>query len=117
MKCQASERADKRPAPFLGAPQRKRNGMDSQHLNALSVQALYYVADTKMHELDLECLAALPQTLKALQAQISLLQGHAPAPVPVQVAVVEDEEAEIAVQSQPTFSRRLAPAPAALSAS
>jgi hypothetical protein len=91
--------------------------MDSQHLNALSVQALYYVADTKMHELDLDCLSTLPQTLKALQAQISLLQGHAPAPAPVPVAVVEDDEAEITVQTQPTFSRRQAQEPAALSAS
>ena len=90
--------------------------MDSQHLNALSVQALYYVADTKMHELDLDCLSTLPQTLKALQAQISLLQGHAPVAV-LPPALVDDEEAEITVQTQPTFSRRLAQAPAALSAS
>lgn len=89
--------------------------MDSQHLNALSVQALYYVADTKMHELDLDCLATLPQTLKALQAQISLLQGHPPPPAAV--AIVEQEEAEITVQTQPTFSRRQAQEPAALSAS
>jgi len=91
--------------------------MDSQHLNALSLQSLYYIADTKMHEIDLECLSTLPQTLRALQAQLAQLQGNpAPAP-PVAQPQAEEEETEITVKPQPTFSRRPAREPAALSAS
>jgi hypothetical protein len=99
--------------------------MDSQHLNALSVQSLYYIADTKMHEIDLECLSTLPQTLRALQAQLTSMGGAAPqAP---QASRARDAEAESdgaesptaveAQASQPTFSRRaVRPAPAPLSA-
>ena len=90
--------------------------MDSQHLNALSLQSLYYIADTKMHEIDLECLSTLPQTLRALQPQLAQLQGT-PAPAPQVKVAVEEEEPEIEIKPQPTFSRRPAREPAALSAS
>ena len=90
--------------------------MDSQHLNALSLQSLYYIADTKMHEIDLECLSTLPQTLRALQTQLAQLQGT-PAPAPQVKVAVEEEEPEIEIKPQPTFSRRPAREPAALSAS
>lgn len=49
--------------------------MEAQHLSALSLQSLFYIAETKMHEIDLECLATLPHTLRALQAQLHSLQG------------------------------------------
>lgn len=49
--------------------------MEAQHLSALSLQSLFYIAESKMHEIDLECLATLPHTLRALQAQLHSLQG------------------------------------------
>lgn len=100
--------------------------MESQHLNALSLQSLFYIADTKMHEIDLACLASLPQTIRALQAELSALKG---APVQLAEPACETPESPVAVEpseirvssaalsaAAPTFSRRPARASVPLAA-
>jgi hypothetical protein len=97
--------------------------MESQHLNALSLQSLYFIDEAKMHEIDLACLAALPQTIRALQAELRELKG-APALEPeasseTPQSPLAADEPEIRVSSTtpaPTFSRRPARASAPLSA-
>jgi pyruvate dehydrogenase complex dehydrogenase (E1) component len=95
--------------------------MESQHLNALSLQSLFYIADTKMHEIDLECLATLPQTIRALQAELRELKGAPPEPQTTADAAETPEspvavEPEIRVSAAPTFSRRPARASVPLAA-
>jgi len=113
--------------------------MEAQHLSALSLQSLFYIAETKMHEIDLECLATLPHTLRALQAQLHLLQGVAPVAGPGSASGVglvgpgsEPEyeaeaspladadpaplDARVSATAAPTFSRRQVRASVPLSA-
>ena len=98
----------------------KPKKMESQHLNALSLQSLFYIADTKMHEIDLECLATLPQTIRALQAELRELKGAPPEPQATADAETPESpvavEPEIRVSAAPTFSRRPARASVPLAA-
>ena len=105
-----------------GGSVKQKETMESQHLNALSLQSLFYIDEARMHEIDLACLASLPQTIRALQAELRELKGAPPLepepssePPPSPVA----EETEIRVSATapaPTFSRRPARASAPLSA-
>jgi hypothetical protein len=94
--------------------------MESQHLNALSLQSLYYIDEAKMHEIDLACLATLPQTIRALQAELRELKGAAPlepaGATDTPTSPLAADEPEIRVTPAPTFSRRPARASAPLAA-
>lgn len=95
--------------------------MESQHLNALSLQSLFFIDEAKMHEIDLACLATLPQTIRALQAEVRALKG---APLEPAEPASETPESPVAVEpseirvssAAPTFSRRPARASAPLAA-
>jgi hypothetical protein len=68
----------------------------SQNMNALSVQSLYYASDDALHEIDLQLLSRLPETLRLLQEQLR------------QLARPEGElEVEVETVVAPSFSRRV----------
>jgi hypothetical protein len=94
--------------------------MEAQHLSALSLQSLFYIAETKMHEIDLECLATLPHTLRALQAQLHLLQGvgsgSVAGPASVSGLVGAEPEYEYEAEASPTADADPAPLDARVSA-
>lgn len=97
--------------------------MESQHLNALSLQSLFYIDEAKMHEIDLACLAALPQTIRALQAELRELRGGAPSSAEPDAAtetppspLAEETEIRVSATPAPTFSRRPARVSAPLAA-
>jgi hypothetical protein len=92
--------------------------MESQHLNALSLQSLFYINEANMHEIDLGCLATLPQTIRALQAEVRALKGAPLEPtIDTPTSPVSDEaEIRVAATPAPTFSRRPARVSAPLSA-
>jgi hypothetical protein len=91
--------------------------MESQHLNALRLQSLYFIDEAKMHEIDLACLATLPQTIRALQAEVRALKGAPLEPAIDTPTSPVSDEAEIRVATAaPTFSRRPARVSAPLSA-
>lgn len=94
--------------------------MESQHLNALSLQSLFYINEANMHEIDLGCLATLPQTIRALQAEVRALKGaplEPDATIDTPTSPVADEtEIRASATPAPTFSRRPARVSAPLSA-
>ena len=98
--------------------------MESQHLNALSLQSLFFIDEAKMHEIDLACLATLPQTIRALQAEVRALKGAPLQPAESAEPACETPESPVAVEpseirvstAAPTFSRRPARASVPLAA-
>jgi hypothetical protein len=96
--------------------------MEAQHLSALSLQSLFYIAETKMHEIDLECLATLPHTLRALQAQLHSLQGvgsgsgSGSGAAPASGLVGAEPEYEYEAEASPTADADPAPLDARVSA-
>jgi hypothetical protein len=92
--------------------------MEAQHLSALSLQSLFYIAETKMHEIDLECLATLPHTLRALQAQLHSLQGVGSGSVAGSASglVGTEPEYEYEAEASPTADADPAPLDARVSA-